>query len=151
MSIYATLWTLKFPRDGNDYFGCEWIEVFAQAVPTHVGSPTPGQGYEDGDPYADFLPPTTHVPEDYDGNQYRAVVIVTEGMHKVGQRYERPLMTLTGDEYAAMSFDELHRLVCDALRGNSPRVVAHWISPGEARLYHDDGSVRVLPPRPGAE
>ena len=37
--------------------GSEWIEIRAQAVPAHVGSPTPGCGYEDGDPYTAFLPP----------------------------------------------------------------------------------------------
>jgi hypothetical protein len=24
MSIYATLWKLKFPKDGDDFTGCEW-------------------------------------------------------------------------------------------------------------------------------
>jgi hypothetical protein len=50
MSIYATLRTLKFAREGDEHVGCEWIEVRAQAVPAHVGSPTPGCGYEGGDP-----------------------------------------------------------------------------------------------------
>jgi hypothetical protein len=27
MSIYATLWSLQFPRYGDDYVGCEWISV----------------------------------------------------------------------------------------------------------------------------
>ena len=52
MSIYATLWTLKFPKEGDACFGCDWIKVTAQAVPAHIGSPTPGCGYEDGDPYS---------------------------------------------------------------------------------------------------
>jgi hypothetical protein len=51
MSIHATLWTLKFPTEGDTHPACEWIEVIAQAVPAPVGSPTPGGGYEDGDPY----------------------------------------------------------------------------------------------------
>jgi len=42
MSIYATLWTLQFPKEGNPQFECEWIKVRGQAVPAHVGSPTPG-------------------------------------------------------------------------------------------------------------
>jgi hypothetical protein len=29
MSIYASLWQLKFPKDGDDYVGCEWITVTA--------------------------------------------------------------------------------------------------------------------------
>jgi len=44
MSIYATLWKLKFPKDGDIIQGCEWIEVIAQAVPAHVGSPQTSRG-----------------------------------------------------------------------------------------------------------
>ncbi len=123
--------------------------MFAQGVPAHVGSPTPGEGYEDGDPYADFLPPAIPVPDGYDGNQLRAVVIVTAGSKKDIQRYESPLITLTGQEYAALSFDDVYRRVCDALRGDTPRVVAHWIVSDGRRLYHDDGSFRDLPHRHG--
>ena len=36
--------------------GGEWIEVIAQGVPPHIGSPTPGFGYEREDPFADFRP-----------------------------------------------------------------------------------------------
>jgi hypothetical protein len=78
MSIYATLWSLKFPKDGDDYFGCEWIKVTAQGVPSHIGSPTPGSGYEDGDLYAAFLPPAVETGEDVDARYLRAVVFVTE-------------------------------------------------------------------------
>ena len=42
MSIYATMWRLKFPSHGDDYTGCGWIEVIAQGVPAHIGAPTPG-------------------------------------------------------------------------------------------------------------
>jgi hypothetical protein len=56
MSIYATLWHLRFPRDGDAHAGCEWIDVFAQGVPAHIGTPTPGYGYESGDPFKTFLP-----------------------------------------------------------------------------------------------
>ena len=31
MSIYTTLWSLKFPRYGDSYVGCEWLEVTAKA------------------------------------------------------------------------------------------------------------------------
>lgn len=41
MSIYATLWRLKFPSAGDDHTGCAWVEVIAQGVPSHIGSPTP--------------------------------------------------------------------------------------------------------------
>ena len=33
MSIYATLWHLRFPRHGDAYVGCEWVDVLAQGVP----------------------------------------------------------------------------------------------------------------------
>jgi hypothetical protein len=64
MSIYATLWSLKFPNFGQDYFGCEWVAVIAQGV---------------------------------------------------------PLLVLTGEEYAKITFEELHTRICDPLRGNRPR------------------------------
>jgi hypothetical protein len=57
MSIYATLWRLKFPRYGDDHIGCEWVTVLAQGVPAHVGKPVPGIESEDEDPYSAFLPP----------------------------------------------------------------------------------------------
>ena len=66
MSIYATLWKLKFPADILDPVNGDWIEVTAQAVPAHVGTPTPGFGYEDGDPYREFLPPAIAVDADGD-------------------------------------------------------------------------------------
>ena len=52
MSIYATLWSLKFPKDGDDYFGCEWIKVTAQGVPSHIGSPTPRGAIPRNDAFA---------------------------------------------------------------------------------------------------
>ena len=69
MSIYATLWTLKFPKEGDEYIGCDWIEVTAQGVPAHIGSPVPGMGYEDGDPYAAFLPPLLPAEAPFSGGQ----------------------------------------------------------------------------------
>lgn len=77
MSIYATLWWLQFPRYGDDYIGCEWITVSAQGVPAHIGTPTRGFGYEDGDPYAAFLPPPVEVNAEGDSEFMRAVVVVT--------------------------------------------------------------------------
>jgi hypothetical protein len=140
MSIYATLWTLKFPKEGDVHLGCEWIEVIAQAVPAHVGSPTPGCGYEDGDPYAAFLPPA--VATDAEGNApfHRAVLIVTEhsinGTDRSGQEYVSPLLVLTGEQYARMTFGDLHERICDALRGNRSPVVAEVLSP--------DGRHRII-------
>src|SRR5438876_11915628 len=100
MSIYSTQWRLKFPRYGRDYTGCNWIDVFAQGVPAHIGSPTPGNGYENGDPYSDFLPPPVEVSPDYDGLLLRAVVFVTDetekGTFRSGQEFVRPLLVLSG-------------------------------------------------------
>ena len=128
MSIYATLWKLKFPREGDDHLNSEWIEVTAQAVPPHIGSPMPGNGCENGDPYASFLPPP--VATDAEGNapHDRAVVFITEysikGTERSGQEYPSPLLVLTGEEYARITFAELHQRLCDALRGNRAPVVA---------------------------
>jgi len=140
MSIYATLWILKFPKEGDLHTDCEWIELMAQAVPAHVGSPTPGCGYEDGDPYAAFLPPA--VVTDAEGNApfHRAVLIVTEhslkGTERSGQEYVSPLLLLTGEEYARMTFDELHQRICDALRGNRSPIVAE--------VHLPDGTHRII-------
>ena len=155
MSIYATLWTLKFPQEGDAHRDCEWIEVIAQAVPAHVGSPTPGCGYEDGDPFAAFLPPA--VATDAEGNApfHRAVAIVTEhsikGTERSGQEYVSPLLLLTGEEYARMTFDELHQRICDALRGNRSPVVAevflpdgtHRIVRGKKKYSDDSGTAET--------
>ena len=145
MSIYATLWRLKFPRYGNDHTGCEWVEVLAQGVPAHVGTPTPGFGYEAGDPYAAFLPPPVEVGAEDDGRALRAVVIVTEGTpkgtHRSGQEYRDPLLVLSGDEYGAISFGRLHERICNVLRGDRPRCVAEfWTDDGRSRLLFEDGS-----------
>ncbi len=145
MSIYATLWRLKFPRYGNDHTGCEWVAVLAQGVPAHVGPPTPGFGYEAGDPYAAFLPPPVEVGAEDDGRALRAVVIVTEGTpkgtHQSGQEYIDPLLVLSGDEYGAISFRGLHKRICNVLRGDRPRCVAEfWTDDGRARLLFEDGS-----------
>ena len=137
MSIYATLWTLKFPKEGDEHLGCEWIEVRAQAVPAHIGSPTPGCGYEDGDPYAAFLPPA--VVTDADGNApyHRAVLIVTEysikGTERSGQEYASPLLLLNGEEYAGMTFQELHARISRALRGNRSPVLMELLLPDGTR------------------
>lgn len=147
MSIYATHWILKFPKFGDAYFGCEWVSVLGQGVPAHIGTPTPGHGYETGDPYADFLPPAIAVDENEDGAGLRAMVIVREQTEKVGQEYIAPLLVLSGEEYAAMPFHALHDRICDALRGNRPRlVVVASAASGETRLIFEDGSVESEDP-----
>lgn len=149
MSIYATLWSLKFPRYGDIHTGCEWIEVRAQAVPSHVGSSTPGLGYENGDPYAEFLPPAVVTDEDGQAEFMRAVVLITEetkkGTVRNPQEYSNPLMTLEGKQYASMPFDELYNRICDALRGDRPRLVIETIGPdGRHSLHFEDGMSRNL-------
>jgi len=148
MSIYATLWQLRFPRTGDDYPGCEWVDVVAQGVPAHIGTPTPGYGYERGDPCEAFLPPALRVGDDESDDGLRAVVFVTsdtkKGTSRAGQEYESPLLVLTGVEYIAMPFQDLHDRLCEALRGSRPRLVSQVFVPGSAStLVFDDGSTIV--------
>ncbi len=156
MSIYATLWQLKFPRDGDDYLGCEWVTVMAQGVPPHIGSPTPGCGYEDGDPYAAFLPPPVHTNAEGESEHMRAVVFVTEhtskGTDRSPQEYAHPLLVLTGEEYARVTFDALYTRICDALRGDRPRAVATHLAPGGSiRILFEDGSSKAIRVRSGGD
>ena len=147
MSIYATLWTLRFPRFGDSHTGCEWVEVWAQGVPGHIGTPSPGHGYEGGDPYADFLPPPIVLAPDDEGHTLRAVVIVRAGTPKDVQRYVDPLLVLAGEEYERSTFGQLYTRICDALRGSRPAVVMEaWGPDGSVRLMMRDGSSRVLAP-----
>ena len=83
MSIYATHWILQFPSFGDSYSGCEWTRIVGQAVPSHIGTPTQGYGYESDDPYTSFLPPAVHVADE-DETIIRAMVIVRENTEKVG-------------------------------------------------------------------
>ena len=147
MSIYATLWRLKFPRHGDVHAGCEWVEVTAQGVPPHIGSSTPGLGYEDGDPYADFLPPALATDQEGHAEFMRAVVIITEetvkGTARHPQEYSNSLLTLDGKQYASMTFDKLHNCICDALRGDRPRLVIEAIGQdGRRSLHFEDGRSR---------
>lgn len=142
MSIYATLWKLRFPKEGDYLYGCDWIEVTAQAVPPHIGSPTPGCGYEEGDPFAEFLPPPVKTDAEGFAPVNRAVVFVTEhsikGTARNPQEYVSPLLLLTGREYAQMTFEELHGRICAALRGNRSRVIAEVFQPdGTHRIIRD--------------
>ena len=109
MSIYATLWEIKVPK--SHVFDDEWICVYAQAVPAHIGHPSI---YTEGDIYKDFLPPVVEYdPDNCEGDFVeRAVVILAEGRDKkVGQQYVDPLLVLTGAEYRAMHFRELMDLI----------------------------------------
>jgi hypothetical protein len=147
MSIYATLWTLKFPKEEDETSDCEWIAVRAQAVPPHIGSPTPGCGYENGDPFASFLPPPVVTNTDGEAPFDRAVVFVTEytmkGTKRAAQEYISPLLVLTGEEYAKITFADLHERICDILRGNRSPVIAEVLLP--------DGTRRTIRARKGSQ
>ena len=157
MSIYATLWRLKFPRHGDDYTGCDWIDIMAQGVPAHIGTPTPGFGYEDGDPYAVFLPPPVAILSEEDEGKFRAVVFITAGTPKGTERshqeYVNPLFVLSGEEYPTLSFGALHGRICDALRGTKPRLIAEaWEPDGSIRVIFENGGIKEIPfPNPGKE
>jgi hypothetical protein len=146
MSIYGTLWTLKFPRYGDDHPGCDWVVVIAQGVPAHVGAPRPGAAAEHADPYAGFLP-AAHGGGGTEEDPLRAVVFVTEGTPKgtarCAQEYAAPLLVISGREYATLTFPALHAKICDALRGHRPRLVAEsWGPDRRVRMLFEDGSVR---------
>lgn len=135
MSIYATLWALQFPRFGEFHIDCEWVTVIAQGVPAHVG-------VDASDPYTSFLPTLQNsVAADL-----RAVVFVVEGTAKgtirSAQEYSAPLFVLSGVEYASVPFTALHTLVCDALRGDRPRLLAEVVQPdGTSKLFFDNESI----------
>jgi hypothetical protein len=136
---------VKFPRYGDDHRGCYWVVVIAQGVPAHVGAPTSGAAAEHTDPYAGFLP----AADGGGGSEeepLRAVVFVTEGTPKgtarSAQEYARPLLVMSGREYATLTFAALHAKICDALRGHRPRLVAElWGPDRRVRRFFEDGSV----------
>jgi hypothetical protein len=151
MSIYATLWRLHFPRYGDAYVGCEWVDVLAQGVPAQVGTSTPGYGYESGDPYAAFLPPALRIDDGTPEDELRAVVFVVcttkKGTSRLGQEYESPLLVLTGAEYAAMPFQVLHDRLCTTLRGDRPSITMEVFgADGTRTLVLEDGSTTPGPP-----
>jgi hypothetical protein len=142
MSIYATLWSIQVQDPAAPLTNPRWVTVTAQAVPPHIGSPTPGSGYEDGDPYADFLPPPIETDEMGNAEYHRAVVFVTDetkkGTERSSQEYVNPLLIMTGEEYAKMSFDELLHRLEEAIR-SGPRVVAEYLdSEGQSHVFTED-------------
>jgi len=151
VSIYATLRRLQFPRHGDAYVGSEWVDVLAQGVPAHIGTPTPGYGYESGDPYEAFLPPALRIDSGTSEDDLRAVVFVVstskKGTARSGQEYETPLLVLTGTEYAATPSQVLHDRLCTALRGTRPRLVLEVFGGDSATtLVFEDGSKVSGPP-----
>ena len=142
MSIYATLWSIQIQDPASSFTSPRWVKVTAQAVPPHIGSPTPECGYEAGDPYADFLPPPVETDEVGQAPNNRAVVFVTDetpkGTARNGQEYVDPLLVLTGEEYAKMPFQLLLDRLQEAVR-SGPRVVMEFLAPdGTTRSFTTD-------------
>jgi hypothetical protein len=54
------------------------------------------------------------------------------GTERNGQEYVRPLLVLLGEEYARITFEELHTRLCYALRCNRGPVVMEILSPDGA-------------------
>lgn len=148
MSIYATLWELKWPRDGiwaltDDDF----VRVWCQAVPPHIGHPS---HYPEGDPYGDFLPPVVQPDSELtDDAPYRAVVmcgpLTTKGTARCPQEYENPLLTLTGEEYQSISWVELYDRIGAALRqqlGESRTAAVFFAPDGTVRRFTEDDRKR---------
>jgi hypothetical protein len=79
----------------------------------------------------------------------RAVVFVAEdtpkGTARSAQEYQHPLLVLTGEAYANMTFDNLYTHLCEALRGGKPRIVAQYLAPGGLlRLLFEDGTAKEI-------
>lgn len=79
----------------------------------------------------------------------RAVVFVTEGTPKgtarSPQEYVSPLLVLTGEAYAKITFDDLYTQICNALRRDKPRVVAQYFAPGGGlRILFADGMAKEI-------
>jgi hypothetical protein len=85
--------------------------------------------------------------ENGESEYMRAIVFVTEdttkGTTRSAQGYKHPLLLLTGEAYANMSFDHLYTQICKALRGDKPRVVAQYLAPGgHLRIVFEDGTAK---------
>ncbi len=142
MSIYATLWSIQIQDPASPWTMPRWVKVTAQAVPPHIGSPTPGCGYEEGDPYGDFLPPPVETNEQGEAEYNRAVVFVTDetkkGTSRSGQQYVNPLLVLTGEEYAKMPFQALPGKLEEAIRSGPRAVTEYYDGKGHTHIIRDD-------------
>jgi hypothetical protein len=135
VSIYCTLWQMRFPADGSwgmthpnipgqdmgdgfmvyDVTDAEeyFVEVFAQAVPQHINYT--GEAWE-------WLPPPVSPNAPYP----RAVVIcgpyTTKVTPRCGQEYANPLLILTGEEYAGITWRDLWDRIDVALEDHLQRL-----------------------------
>lgn len=114
MSIYATYWRIQLEAPGGTHFEPNWVTVWAQGVPAHIGSSTLGD--YDEDPYGDFLPPPRTDTNEEDETP-RAVVFITDDVRgeKDGQEYKDPLLVISGQEYVGTSFPDLLGKLYEAL------------------------------------
>ncbi len=104
MSIYATGPEFRLPVGGG-WPSYNWVGVYIQFVPAHIGQPS--EGYDE-DLYDYFLPPIVSPYPSQDEDIVRAVVFVQNGRErKEGQQYVDALLTLTYDEYKKITFMEL--------------------------------------------
>ncbi len=146
MSIYATLWSIQIQDPASPSTMPGWVKVTAQAVPPHIGSPTAGCGYENGDPYGDFLPPPVETNEDGEAEYNRAVVFVThdtrKGTARSGQEYVNPLLVLSGEEYAKMPFQALLDKLEEAIRRGPRVVIEYFDSEGHTHIVREDKESR---------
>ncbi|MCI0463679.1 MAG: hypothetical protein L0Z62_42635 [Gemmataceae bacterium] len=135
MSIYATLWEIALPR--SYHFDEEFIKVFAQAVPAHIGHPS---CYPEGDPFAEFLPPVVEYdPKTGEAPFHRAVFIIrADRAQKVGQRYTDPILVLTGEEYARSTFDELIRRIENAMGWDESITGFKFLPGGQKQLIRKE-------------
>lgn len=149
MSIYATLWRVYFPRDG--WYGAggrdeDFVEVYCQAVPGHIGHPE--HGYPD-DTY-DFLPPVRMDYNEDDGyNRHRAVYIFCRECHPdrgpstQPQHHTDYLLMFTGEEYERITWQELWDRIAAELRACSqdPEVWGYFVAPdGTTTPLTDEGA-----------
>ena len=125
MSIYATLLEFGVKRFGDQNF----VRIWAQAVPPHI---------DYVGPQWDFLPP----PVDPEGPIMRAVYFVEDGDEKgtprCGQEYVKPLLVLTGKEYAEIRFEDLMARLEEALEkkyGKGPTMIILGPDGKETKFY----------------
>lgn len=123
MSIYGTLWEMRFPIDGGSGFahpnddrfaipiteeaGRMFVDVCAQCVPGHIDYTGPAW---------EWLPPIVDEGEE----AMRAVFIVcdgitTKGSERCGQEYVNPLLVLTGRQYQQIPWQELWDRIAEAV------------------------------------
>jgi hypothetical protein len=125
MSIYATLLEFGVKRFGDQNF----VRIWAQAVPPHI---------DYVGPQWDFLPP----PVDPEGPIMRAVYFVEDGDEKgtprCGQEYVKPLLVLTGKEYAEIRFEDLMARLEESLDkkyGKGPAMIILAPDGKETKIY----------------